>query len=224
MFIIKTGGLMEETTTKKKHLIWIGIGAAVIIAIILFVTLGLPRGPRGPTLADNVTILQGQVATLQTQMSNTTGNVVDVGLRLTAVSGNLSALLAIVNALPNWSPTIQTIQNDIASMRAILANYVSIHTTVLNETNLRATVYGTGNFTVLITAYGNWTDPSVSLASGSANCTISDHYRSGNVTTIFLSPRGIPLDIWENGSIINIMIEDSTGSIDYASSSIGGSL
>jgi len=211
---------MEESTTKKKHLIWIGIGAAVLIAIILFITLGLPGGSTGPTLSDNVTILQGQVVTLQGQMTITQGNLVNLGVKQSEIASNFSNIFALVSAIPNWSPTIQTIQNAIADMQAMLANYVSIHTMVLNATNLRATVYGTGNFTAVITAYGNWTDPSVSLASGSANCTISGHYVSGNLTTVFVSP----LDIWGNGSIINIMIEDSTGSIDYASSSIGGSL
>jgi hypothetical protein len=211
---------MEETTTKKKHLIWIIIGAAVIIAIILFITLGLPGHSSGPTLSDNVTILQGQVVTLQSQMTTAQGNLVNIGVKQSEIASNFSNIFALVSAIPNWSPTIQTIQNAIADMQAILANYVSIHTKVLNETNLRATIYGTGNFSAVITAYGNWTDPSVSLSPGSANCTISGHYLSDNLVTVFVAP----LDIWENGGIINVMIQDSTGSINYASSSIGGSL
>jgi len=209
-----------ETGTKKKHLIWIIIGAAAIIAVIIFITVGIPSGQSGPTLSDNVTILQGQMATLQGQMTAAQGNLVNIAVRQTEIASNFTNMFALVSAIPNWSPTIEAMQQAIASMQAILANYISIHTSVLNSTNLQATVYGAGNFTAIITAWGNWTDPSASLIPGSANCTISGHYLSGNVVTVFVSP----LDNWENGAIINIMLTDSTGSIDYASSSIGGSL
>ncbi len=209
-----------ETGTKKKHLIWIIIVAAAIIAVIIFITVGIPRGQSGPTLSDNVTILQGQMATLQGQMTAAQGNLVNIAVRQTEIASNFTNMFALVSAIPNWSPTIEAMQQAITNMQAILANYRSIHTSVLNSTNLQATVYGVGNFTAIITAWGNWTAPSVSLRPGSANCTISDHYLSGNVTTVFVSP----LDSWENGAIINIMLTDSTGSIDYASSSIGGSL
>lgn len=208
-----------ETGTKKKHLIWIIIGAAAIIAVIIFITVGIPRGQSGPTLSDNVTILQGQMATLQGQMTTAQGNLVNIAVRQTEIASNFTNMFALVSAIPNWSPTIEALQQAIASMQSILANYRSVHTTVLNATNLQATVYGAGNFTAIITAWGNWTDPSVYLAPGSANCTISDHYLSANFVTIFVST----LDSWENGAIINIMIEDS-GTINYASASIGGSL
>lgn len=212
---------MEPTTepeTKKKHLIWIIIGAAAIVAVILLITLGLPSS--GPRLSDNVSVLEGQVASLQTQMTTTQGNLVNLGIRQAEIASNFTNVFALVSAIPNWSPTISAIQSAIANLQSILANYWAIHTSVLNSTNLEATVYGAGNFTAIVTAWGNWTAPSVSLAPGSANCTISDHYLSANFVTIFVSP----LDSWENGAIINIMIEDLTGSIDYASSSIGGSL
>lgn len=206
----------KEGGTKKKHLVWIVVGIAAVVGLIIFLTTGLPSGhASGLTLADNVSILQGQVANHQGSLS---ALQLKVALQAENIS-NLQSSLAGLFIPPDWTPAFTNLTSQFDLLSTTVSNwsltrYVEI--VGVNTTYLVAKIHGFGDFVAFFTAYGpNWTAP---VATPVGNYTVADTYLpNSNMFIICVNP----FTAWADGDTIEIEVEDLTGSISYVSASTG---
>jgi len=154
-------------------------------------------------VTNTVAALQGTDSTLQAQIDTLTGMIDDLALVVTDMVAALEATdLMLQSQIDDLWVEIDTLHN-------VSVPYVLV--TGIDGTQLTFEVYGLQSGVVVATIYG--TNLQGPVASGD---TVLGYFGGNETLVVGLAP----LDIWTDGSIINLMLTD--GSVAFAYASVGG--
>lgn len=176
---------MREEGTKKKHLIYVGIGVVAVVGLIVGLTFGLsPKKPITNAEDKTPTVTLAQLNNKVTALENTISSLPkqkDWSSTITALDAEITKLKTSMTGIS------QDVEETLASFQPTTIPHYAIVNTIdekKSATYISVSVFGAGDYPILLSIYGSDLQDATITRNPDNDCFLADKFSYGTFTLI----------------------------------------